>query len=177
MNRMQFDHVIRAAAGVVGEEDIVVIGSQSILGAEPEAPEALLRSIEVDVYPKESPERAIEIDGALGDGSPFHETYGYYAHGVGPETAIAPAGWEERRVVVEVVGRAGSKKRVRAHCPEPHDLVLSKCAADRERDWDFAHAAVVAGVVELEPLLERVADLPVSEAEQATISTRLTAFE
>lgn len=177
MDRAQFDHVIRAAAGVVGEEDIVAIGSQSILGAEPEAPEALLRSMEVDVYPKESPERAIEIDGALGDGSQFHETYGYYAHGVGPETAIAPEGWEERRVVVEVVGRTGGKKMVRAHCQEPHDLVLSKCAADRERDWDFAHEAIAAGVVELETLLERVADLPVSEAEQATISMRLKALE
>jgi hypothetical protein len=31
--------------------------------------------------------------GALGDGSPFHAAFGYYAHGVGPETAKAPAGW------------------------------------------------------------------------------------
>lgn len=161
MDRSQFDHVIRAAADVVGEDDLVVIGSQSILGPEPEAPEALLRSIEADVYPKESPERAIEIDRALGDGSHFHETFGYYAHGVGPETAVAPAGWEDRRVVVDVVGRVGSGQGVRAHCPEPHDLVLSKCAADRERDWDFA----------------RVADLPVPEAEQTVISTRLKALQ
>ena len=173
MDRTQFDHVIRAAASVVGEDDIVVIGSQAILGAEPEAPEAMLRSMEVDVYPKESPERAIEIDGALGDGSPFHGTFGYYAHGVGPETALAPAGWEERRLVVEVAGRVGSNQRVRAHCPEPHDLVLSKCAANRERDWDFARAGLAAGIVDLGTLLERVPDLPLTEAEQANIRTRL----
>lgn len=176
MNRRQFDHVIRAAASVVGEDDIVVIGSQSILGAEPEAPEAMLRSMEADVYPKESPGRAIEIDGALGDGSPFHQTFGYYAHGVGPESVVAPLGWEERRVVVEVVGPVGGNRTIRAHCPEPHDLVLSKCAANRERDWDFARAALATGVVELGTLLERVPGLPITETEQTNISTRLKAL-
>ncbi len=29
-------------------------------------------------------------------------TFGYYAHGVGPETAKAPAGWEQRLVRVAV---------------------------------------------------------------------------
>jgi hypothetical protein len=28
----------------------------------------------------------------------FHETFGYYAHGVGEETAILPASWRERLV-------------------------------------------------------------------------------
>ncbi len=39
----------------------------------------------------------------------FHETYGYYARGVGPETPIAPVGWQERliRVGVAAVTRAG----------------------------------------------------------------------
>src|SRR5437763_1568132 len=50
-------------------------------------------------------ERAAEIDGAIGDGSPFDSTFGYYAHGVGPETATAPAGWQERLVRVEVPAR------------------------------------------------------------------------
>src|ERR1700761_3353006 len=56
----------------------------------------MLRSIEADVYPRAHPERAEQIDGALGDGSQFQATFGYYAHGVGPETAKAPAGWEDR---------------------------------------------------------------------------------
>ena len=30
---------------------------------------------------------ADKIDGAIGEGSQFHQTYGYYAQGVGPETA------------------------------------------------------------------------------------------
>lgn len=80
MNREQFEHVIAAAADVVGDE-LVVVGSQAILGVLMNPPASLLRSAELDVYPKSDPSRAAEIDGALGDGSRFHETYGYYAHG------------------------------------------------------------------------------------------------
>jgi hypothetical protein len=45
-----------------------------------------------------------------------------------------------------------------------HDLVLSKCAAGRERDWDYAAEAIAAGLVRVELLLERVQDLPLSES-------------
>lgn len=98
MRRDEFEHVIAAAAEVSGEREIVVIGSQAILGSVPDPPKAMLFSMEADVYPLNAPAKAEEIDGSLGDGSPFHGTYGYYAHGVGPETAIAPRDWEERLV-------------------------------------------------------------------------------
>src|SRR5207248_4432799 len=90
VRREAFEHVIRAAADVARDE-IVVVGSQAILAQHPDAPEALLVSLELDVFPRNHPERADDIDGALGDGSPFHQTYGYYAHGVGPEAVVAPA--------------------------------------------------------------------------------------
>jgi len=35
----------------------------------------MLRSMEADLYPRNDPDRAIEIDSAIGDGSRFHETY------------------------------------------------------------------------------------------------------
>lgn len=101
MKRADFEHVIRAAADVVDDE-VVVIGSQAVLGSHPNAPGSLLTSLELDVYPLTKPERSPEIDGSLGDGSRFHETYGYYAQGVGPETNKAPTGWQDRLVRVEV---------------------------------------------------------------------------
>jgi hypothetical protein len=82
MRREHFEHVIAAAAHVADEDEVVVVGSQAILGSRPDAPETLLRSIEADLYPLRHPENADAIDGALGDGSPFHRTFGYYAHGV-----------------------------------------------------------------------------------------------
>lgn len=173
MRRADLEHVVGAAANALGEDAFVVIGSQAILGPCPDPPEALLRSMEVDLFPKRSPERAIEIDGALGDGSPFHQAFGYYAHGVGPETAKAPDGWEERLVEIEIRPRPGSERTPRAYCLEPHDLVLAKCAAGRDRAWEFATDAVRGGVVDLGILLSRADDLPLSGDQRGAIRRRL----
>jgi hypothetical protein len=161
VRREDFEHVIGAAANVTGLDDFVVIGSQAILGTHAEAPAELLASLEADMYPRDDPGRADLIDGALGDGSQFQVTYGYYAHAVGPKTAKAPAGWQERLVRVEVAARVGSERRPVAWCLEAHDLVLSKCAAGRERDWAYAKAALGAEIVRLDVLLERAPDLPI----------------
>jgi hypothetical protein len=122
VNKAEFDHLIAAAAMVSEESEIVVIGSQAILGNVANPPEVLLRSIEADVYPLRYPDRAEEIDGLLGDGSPFHQTYGYYAHGVGPETAKAPTGWEERLVRVAVPKRPVAENAIAAGLLEPAEL-------------------------------------------------------
>lgn len=66
MNRAEFEHVVRAAADVV-DDDIVVIGSQAILAQHPDAPPELLRSAELDVFPRTKLEAADDIDGALGE--------------------------------------------------------------------------------------------------------------
>ena len=162
MRRADLEHIIRAAADVAGDDEIVVIGGQAILAGHPDAPAELLASQEADVYPRNHPDRAIAIDGNLGDGSFFHEAFGYYAHGVGPETAKAPEGWEERLVAIRVETARGGL--VTGWCLEAHDLVLSKCAASRERDWQYAKVAVSAGVVDLAELLRRAPSLPLAPA-------------
>lgn len=164
MRRHELEHVIRAAAAIVDDE-IVVVGSQAILAQFPDAPESLLVSLEADVYPRHGPEKAIQIDAAMGDGSLFHQTYGYYAHGVGPETAVAPAGWQERLIRLDVptiVPRGGT---VRAWCLEVTDLVLSKLAAGRPQDLDFAAEALCAGLVTIEALASALDAMPESHGE------------
>ncbi|MBK8293836.1 MAG: hypothetical protein IPK93_03315 [Solirubrobacterales bacterium] len=163
MNREDLEHVIGAAAEILKDEEFVVVGSQAILGPFPDAPASLLRSTEVDIFPRHRPDDAIEIDGSLGDGSMFHETFGYYGHGVGPETAKAPHGWEERLIPIDIPRRGKSPGSVRTYFLEPHDLVLAKCVAGRDRDWDFARDALEAGLVEEETLRSRSLDLPVSD--------------
>ena len=133
MNAEQLRHLLRAAASITGEKEFIVIGSQSILGSHPDAPRSLRKSIEGDTYPKDHPEKSIDIDGAIGELSPFHQEFGYYAHGVSPETATLPAGWEQRLVefpVNDSVGTIGL-------CLEKHDLTFSKLAAGREKDLVF----------------------------------------
>jgi hypothetical protein len=173
VRKAEFDHVIAVAATVTGEDEIVVIGSQAILGTFEDPPEAMLVSIEADVYPRVTPAKAEEIDGALGDGSQFQATFGYYAHGVGPETAKAPTGWEERLVRVEVPRRPSEVGTVIALCLEVHDLVLAKCVAGRDRDWDFAATALGAGLVDFSRLVAGVEDLPVDVAGRKHVKAML----
>jgi hypothetical protein len=101
MTRAQLEHVIRAAATIADDDEIVVLGSQAVLGQFPDAPAELLVSDEADVYPKNRVERSDLVDGSIGELSPFHDMYGYYAQGVGPETATLPSGWQDRLVIVE----------------------------------------------------------------------------
>ena len=164
MTRDQFEHVIRAAADIT-KDDIVVVGSQAVLAQYPDAPTALLVSLEVDVYPRSNPEKAIEIDGAMGDGSPFHETFGYYAHGVGPETPVAPAGWQERLIRIDVPTVLSKSGTVTAWCLEVHDLVLAKLAAGRPHDFVFVEEALHAGLVDVDRLLHGIELLPESHRE------------
>lgn len=172
MRRAELEHVLRASADLADDEDLVVVGSQAILGAHPDAPEALLRSVEADLYPRAHPERADVIDGAIGEGSPFHATFGYYAHGVGPQTAKAPAGWPQRLVLVSGPGTRGA----RGWCLEPHDLVLAKLAAGREKDWDFARTALEHGLVDPAVLRARVEDLPLAPEHRAAVAAGLGAL-
>ena len=125
MQRSELERIIRASGDVAGDDEIVIIGSQSILGQFPEAPMRVLASMKADVYPNHNPELADKVDGAIGEGSSFHELHGYYAQGVGPETAVLPSGWQDRLVVVKNENTNG----VTGLCLEVHDLAVSKFVA------------------------------------------------
>jgi hypothetical protein len=168
VNRAQLEHVIRAAATIAGDDEIVVIGSQAILGRYPDAPGELLVSKDVDVYPRHHPERADLVEGSIGELSPFHETYGYYAQAVGQATAVLPEGWQARLVPVPTPVGTGL-------CLEPHDLLISKYVAGREKDRDYVRAAVRYRLADRLTLLERLARTAISEDERARISRQIEA--
>ena len=168
MNRAQLEHVIRAAATIAGDDEIVVIGSQAILGRFPDAPAELVVSKDVDVYPRNRPERADLVEGSIGELSPFHETYGYYAQAVGKATAVLPEGWESRLVPVPTSAGTGL-------CLEPHDLLVSKYVAGREKDRDYVRAAARHRLADRSTLLERLACTPLSEERRRQISRQVEA--
>lgn len=158
MKRKELEHLIRAAAAITDQYEIMVIGSQSILGSVPNAPEFLLQSMEADVYPLHRPDLADLIDGAIGELSPFEDRFGYYAQGVGPETAVLPVGWEGRVVKIQ---NENTDLKI-GYCLEPHDLAASKLAAGREKDWPFVETMLRYKIVDHATLLERIAALPIS---------------
>ncbi|MFY9487682.1 MAG: DUF6036 family nucleotidyltransferase [Solirubrobacterales bacterium] len=170
MNRDQLIHIVRASARITDETRFVVVGSQLILATREDLPDPLVFSMEADIYPRESPEKAIEIDGGIGEGSMFQSTHGVYGHGVGPETAKCPAGWEDRLIPLEFTDGG---KTITAECLEPNDLALSKCVAGRERDWEFVQCAAEEGLVELELMQSRVELLPIADRERQRVKRML----
>lgn len=158
MKRKDLEHLIRVAAAITNEYEIVVVGSQSILGAVPNAPESLLLSMEADVYPLHRPDLADLIDGAIGELSPFEEQFGYYAQGVGPETAVLPDGWKDRVIKIQ---NENTDLKI-GYCLEPHDLAASKLAAGREKDWQFVEVMLQNKIVDGTILKERIWQLPIS---------------
>lgn len=155
MRRSELEHVIRAAGAIAQAREIVIIGSQAILGAVPDAPPELLVSQEVDAYPADDPAKADLIDGSIGELSPFHEQFGYYAHGVGPETARLPRHWRDRAVVVCNENTGGTT----GLCLSPADLAVSKLLAGREKDDAFVRALLAHRVVSRDEIAALGAEL------------------
>ena len=169
MTRSELEHVIRAAGANAKDREIVVIGSQAVLGEYPGAPAVLLVSMEANVFPLSHPERAEKIDGAIGEGSRFHEEFGYYAQGVSPLTATLPRGWRKRLVRIENENTGGTA----GLCLEVHDLAISKYVAGRVKDLDFTRVLVRGQLVEKSKLIQRLAATRLTPALRKLVNGRI----
>jgi hypothetical protein len=172
MQRTQLEHLIRAATGITGADRFVVIGSQAILGQFAHPPEELLVSIEADLFSLRNPSDADLIDGSIGEGSPFHQTFGYYAHGVAEETAVLPAGWKERLVPLSNENTGGGT----GLCLEVHDLAVSKLVAGREKDLDYVGAILRHRLAQGEIIRERLNSTPIPQARRELCLSRMKRF-
>lgn len=169
MKRSELEHLIRAAGSIANDSEIVVIGSQAILGQFPDAPSALLVSAEADLFPLHHPELADLIDGSIGEGSQFHELFGYYAQGVGERTAVLPKGWRQRLVRIENANTRG----VAGLCLEVHDLAVAKHVAGREKDLEFTRELARHGMTDCKTLLARLKVTEVSAEVRKIIEARI----
>ena len=160
MTRSQLEHAIRAACDVSGDTELWVFGSQAILGEFPNAPESLRASIEVDVQPKNLPERTDDIDGSLGELSLFNQTHGFYVHGISIESAKLPKGWEDRTVSVR---DPVATQNNTGWCVEAHDLAASKLAAYREKDREFVRLLLMENMIDATILKTRIKELQIEE--------------
>ena len=166
MTREQLEHAIRAAGAICGDRELYVVGSQAILGSCRDAHPDLLRSMEVDIAPKNRPELESLIEGSIGELSPFHKTFGFHVDGVDMEGIVLPAHWQERVVVVDNANTNG----IRGLCLDPADLAVSKLAAGRPKDIDFVRVMLRERLVRPEILHERVDGVSImDEARKASL--------
>lgn len=159
MTREQLEHAIRAACDVAEDSEVYIFGSQAILGQYPDAPSELRQSAEADIAPVHAIDRVTMIDANLGELSMFHDTFGFYVHGVGLETPVLPIGWERRAIRVQ---NENTRQNI-GWCVEAHDLAASKLVAFRQKDLDFVRVLISERLVTGEKLLRRIKELPKSE--------------
>jgi hypothetical protein len=135
--------LLRAARPAHPGVQILVVGSQSVLGAFPDSdlPQRATLSLEADVmYLREGrfdQELTDMVDAWFGEGSQFHEQHGVYLQGVDEETCVGPAHHE-------VAGTAS----IPVFCLDPHDLAVAKLAAGRPKDLEFVSALLTSGHLE-----------------------------
>jgi hypothetical protein len=162
MNREQLAHALRAASAITGTNTMLVVGSQSILGSFPEhlLPEVTTRSAEIDIAFFNDPQGRLadQVEGAIGEDTDFERTFGFYVDGVDTDTATLPHGWWNRLVIFEGPDTNGAQ----GQCLEPHDCVVSKLAAGRDKDLVFSEALIRVGLVHPDVILERIneTDMP-----------------
>ena len=164
MNRSQLEHIIRASAAILGTDQFVIVGSQSILGAYPTVPHALAESVEADLYPIDEPANAEVLSATIGEESHFHGAFGVYADGVSEETSILPAGWRDRLVKVQ----NENTNHAIGWCLDPTDLAIAKHIAGREKDIQFTAAMAHHGLIDEKAFVERfeTVDIPPDHRER-----------
>jgi hypothetical protein len=176
MTRDQLAHVLRTVSRLTDDPDVLVIGSQSILGSYPEEelPPEATGSMEVDTAFLTDPDNAKSdlVDVNIGELSEFHDQFGYYPQGVSVQTGVFPAGWRDRLVVYETP----QTRPARGLCIEPHDCVVAKLVPFDDKDVNFAVALVRAGLIDLDVLDQRAGSLPAHPAVIERIRTWIVAM-
>lgn len=136
---------------------MIIIGSQSILGAVPNAGDEFTQSREADVFFRDAPEKTDDLNN-IGELSPFHEMYGFFADPVSEDTAKLPEGWKDRLVEINNDNTGG----VTGWCLDTNDLAISKLMAFREKDREFVKAMVNHDLVDPQIIQDRISSVSVA---------------
>lgn len=147
---MKLDDALRLAAEVhrlTGHKELVVIGSNAVLGVAPHTPipAEMSMSADLDAYLRHDPDRTGSLVAHLGEDSEFHRRTGTFLDVVGPGLVTAPDGWETRMIAV-------TREALRLWFLDPCDAAVSKLARGEPRDLRWVRAGLEAGIIS-EPVL------------------------
>lgn len=170
MRRDQLEHAIRAACAILETDEVIIVGSQSVLGTWDEAalPARATQSNEADILSTSTnnervAELADRLEGAAGELSHFHRTHGFYLDGVDLTTSILPEYWRDRLVPI----RCSNTNFCTGWCLEPHDLCVAKLVAHRDKDVDFVAALIEHQLIDPQIIMRRIHDIPPGYSEPA----------
>jgi hypothetical protein len=176
MRRDQLEHAIRTACQIAGLTEVMIVGSQAILGTyhERQLPVFATRSLEIDILPIADDAGAIarladEIEGVAGELSPFAHTHGFWIDGVDLNTSVLAEGWHGRLVKVQNENTAAplGQPQYIGWCLDKEDLCVAKLCALREKDENFVEALLRAGLVDPVVIDARLEGLPAQHRAEA----------
>ena len=180
MRQDQLEHAIRTACQIIGRSEVIVVGSQSILGTfrEDQLPADATRSVEIDILPiaddnSETERLADLIEDVAGEFSPFEELHGFSIDGVDLTTSALPTGWRGRLVKVQNANTAApdGEPQYTGWCLDKEDLCVAKLCAFREKDRNFVAALVRSALVNRETILSRLASVDERYRPAAEVAT------
>ena len=153
MNRSVLDDLLQALLPITGERELVMVGSQSVHASTSDVPIEVVMSRECDLLLDESDPLTSAIDEQFGVDSPHAAESSVYVDTVSSTFPFLPDGWEQRLVPF---GPAAPHLR----CLEIHDLVLSKLAAGRLKDYELIAVLLDRKLAELAAVRDRIAAVP-----------------
>ncbi|MCJ2070192.1 hypothetical protein MKK75_15530 [Methylobacterium sp. J-030] len=172
MRRDRLDHILRAAGAVTGQHRFVLVGSAVVLIRCRNIPGDMLLTPEADLYvPDVLDAEALSdtIEANIGQGSSFHQKYGYYCDGVSAGTAVMPMDWVERATLYESAGCPGISVTV----PDPTDVALAKAVAWREKDRTWLASGLRSKLFALDAMAAHLPRMPPSAPGSAEMKRRL----
>ena len=155
LKKAQIEHLIRSAAAITGQKTFVMVGTGAVIAQLKNVPLTMTRTRGIDIHADAATDLdavSLLIDGTIGEGSQFDETFGYYAHGIEEGTACLPDDWRTRAKRIPLPGQPD----IACICPDVDDIALSKACAWREKDRLWLRAAFGAGVLDLDRMRARI---------------------
>lgn len=148
MTNDELREAIVKAVEVIGQNEVLVYGSQAILASyeDRELPPAATMSVEADIAPARdiADHLSHKLWMEAGQGSEWALERDFYIDAVSANTAVLPARWRERSIVMSWPEHPG----VTGVCPDPYDLCASKLARNEEKDRAFVAALIEAGLID-----------------------------
>jgi hypothetical protein len=165
MRRDQLEHAIGTACQIIQQPEVIVVGSQAILGTYDEAqlPAAARMSIGVDILPiaesnDETARLADLIEGVAGEFSPFEELHGSSIDGVDLDTAVLPDGWRGRLVKLQNANTAApaGEPRFTGWCLDKEDVLRREADRAPREGRNFVGALLAADLVDPDLIATRL---------------------
>jgi hypothetical protein len=165
VRKEQLEEILRAASALAARKEFILFGSQSVHAITNQPPVEVLMSRECDVWLNEEPAVQDLLKAELGVESAFQQSKGFYLDPVPPDLPMVPLQWQQRL-------RDWMIGDIRIRCLEIHDLIVSKLAAARLKDYEFIAAVLTSKLANAGEVIRRIQTFPDPHT-QAVLLARL----